>query len=787
MQKKQIRIMLRTFKNRRTFTIINILGLALGMASAMLIMLWLNFQLAFDRCYPRSEVIYAVGSREPTDNGIEVWFSTPEPLAQAVKNDIPGIKQTTRLTNTGGFLFQINDRKIVGKKDAFVDSSFLVMFGLPLLAGDPKTALVEPTSIVLTKNFALTLFGSTTVVGKRLRIGDRNDLVVSAVLDEIPENSRFAEIEYFLPWTFMEKLKRSNNRWDNSSVQLLIELLPDARFDFIQDKIKGITKKYADLKTENFIVPINRAYLYNEYSNGVAIGGRITMVRAGASIAVLILLTACFNFMNLSTAQSEKRAKEISIRKTIGAGRATLIKYFIAESIILSMISGFLALFLVYLLLPRFAHLVGQQLSLPFLNPQFWLLWIVFTLLTGILAGTYPAFFLSSFQPRNMTKYRSIHRAGKLSLRKILVVAQFAIAVILIISTLVVHRQLQHGQNREAGFHGDHVIYISENEEIKKNSELIKHDLLDNNIALAVCRTMSPLTENWSTWNGFGWEGKDPNAVISFNRQSADESIVETMGLKLLQGRDFNLSKFPTDSSAVLINSSAAKIMGFEKDAVGKYMLDGTERLTIVGVIADYIQESPFRAVQPTVIKGATKWLNTMNIKLNPQLRTKEAISKTEAVFKAYDPNYPFEFRFLDEAYARKFDAAERSGNLVTAFACLAIFISCLGLFGLTAYMAECRTKEIGIRKVLGASLFSISSMLSKEFVFLAGLSCLIAFPVGYWLADHYISAYAYRIVIGWDIFLFAAVITLTITICTVGYQSVKAAVANPVDSLREN
>ena len=347
MQKKQIRIMLRTFKNRRTFTIINILGLALGMASAMLIMLWLNFQLAFDRCYPRSEVIYAVGSREPTDNGIEVWFSTPEPLAQAVKNDIPGIKQTTRLTNTGGFLFKINDRKIVGKKDAFVDSSFLVMFGLPLLAGDPKTALVEPTSIVLTKNFALTLFGSTTVVGKRLRIGDRNDLVVSAVLDEIPENSRFAEIEYFLPWTFMEKLKRSNNRWDNSSVQLLIELLPDARFDFIQDKIKGITKKYADLKTENFIVPINRAYLYNEYSNGVAIGGRITMVRAGASIAVLILLTACFNFMNLSTAQSEKRAKEISIRKTIGAGRATLIKYFIAESIILSMISGFLALFLV--------------------------------------------------------------------------------------------------------------------------------------------------------------------------------------------------------------------------------------------------------------------------------------------------------------------------------------------------------------------------------------------------------------------------------------------------------
>ena len=785
MIKNYFKIAFRNLKKNKGFTAINIVGLAIGMAAAMLIMLWVSSQLNFDNTYPKSKLIYSVGSMEQSDKGPDVWFSTPKPLYEVVKNDISEVKQSSRLNNTGGFLFTYDDKKIIAKKGAFVDSAFLQIFELPLLKGNPKTALVEPTDIVLTKDYAMTIFGSTDVIGKSIKVDSTEVLKVSAILDEIPSNSRFAEMNFFVPWTWMEKINFSDKNWGNSSVNLFVELYPDANLDAVQNKFKTITQKHSDLKTENFLKQIGDNYLYNDYKNGIAVGGRIDMVKIFMIIAGFILLIACINFMNLSTAQSERRAKEVGIRKVVGANKRSLISQFLSESILLSIISGLLAFVIVFLLLSPYSDLVGRKLSLPISNFYFWLSFIGFILLTGLLAGSYPAFFLSSFQPIKVLKGKFVQFQQKISPRKILVVTQFAIAVIMIISTLVIRKQIDHAQNRDAGFNKENLIYISESGDIKKNIELIKNELLSRGIATSVSRTMSPMTERWSGWNGFSWEGKDPNSIINFNRQSADDRVVETLGLRLISGRDFDLKKYPTDSMSAIINESAAKIMNLE-NPLGTQFVDGDDKYTIIGVIKDFIQESPFRTVTPTVIEGANMWVNTLNIKFNPKLATQDALSKTEQVFKEYNPNYPFDYQFLDEAYAKKFEETQKTGKLATIFAGLTIFISCLGLFGLAAYMAESRTKEIGVRKVLGASIFSVTKMLSKEFIVLISISCLIGFPIAYWAMNKYISDFSYRSEINWEIFVITAVLALLITVLTVSYQSIKAAMANPVDSLRD-
>jgi len=785
MIKNYFKIAFRNLKKNKGFTAINIVGLAIGMSAAILIMLWVSSQLNFDNTYPKSDLIYSVGSMEQSDKGPDVWFSTPKPLYEVVKNDISEVKQSSRFNNTGGFLFTYDDKKIIAKKGAFVDSAFLQIFELPLLKGNPKTALVEPTDIVLTKDYAMTIFGSTDVIGKSIKVDSTEVLKVSAILDEIPSNSRFAEINFFVPWTWMEKINFSDKNWGNSSVNLFVELYPEANLDAVQNKFKTITQKHSDLKTENFLKQIGDNYLYNDYKNGIAVGGRIDMVKIFTIIAGFILLIACINFMNLSTAQSERRAKEVGIRKVVGANKSSLISQFLSESILLSIISGLLALVIVFLLLSPYSDLVGRKLSLPISNFYFWLSFIGFILLTGLLAGSYPAFFLSSFQPIKVLKGKFVQFQQKISPRKILVVTQFAIAVIMIISTLVIRKQIDHAQNRDAGFNKENLIYISESGDIKKNIELIKNELLSRGIATSVSRTMSPMTERWSGWNGFSWEGKDPNSIINFNRQSADDKVVETLGLRLISGRDFDLKKYPTDSMSAIINESAAKIMNLE-NPLGTQFVDGDDKYTIIGVIKDFIQESPFRTVTPTVIEGANMWVNTLNIKFNPKLATQDALSKTEQVFKEYNPNYPFDYQFLDEAYAKKFEETQKTGKLATIFAGLTIFISCLGLFGLAAYMAESRTKEIGVRKVLGASIFSVTKMLSKEFIVLISISCLIGFPIAYWAMNKYISDFSYRSEINWEIFVITAVLALLITVLTVSYQSIKAAMANPVDSLRD-
>ncbi|GHE23620.1 ABC transporter permease [Sphingobacterium griseoflavum] len=786
MIRNYFKIAWRSLRKNKGFTAINILGLAIGMAAAMLIFLWISSEVNFDRFYPNTDRLYAVGTREPLDNEISVFFSTPKPLAPVIKEEFPEVTNSTRVSRINGFLFTVDSKKLTTGDAAFVDSTFLEMFGLPLLSGDPKTALTDPSSIVLSEDLARKLYGTTDVIGKNLAL-DRNEiLTVSGVIKPIPSNSRFATWEYLLPWTCMEKLGYADESWGNSSVLAFVELKPQADLPAVQRKMQKILQRHsADLRSETFLQPLSEKYLYSKFENGKAVGGRVEMVRVFTIIAGFILLIACINFMNLSTAQSEKRAKEVGVRKVIGAQKRTLIAQFLTESLLLTTLAGIFAIVLSLLALPAFSQLVGRELFIDFTSWKFWSLFGAFILFTGLLAGSYPAFFLSSFRPIKVLKGRFQQVQGKISARKILVVFQFVIAIILIISTLVIQQQIQHGQDRESGYQKDNLVYIPEKGDISKNIQLIKQALMEQQIAASITRTMSPLTERWSGWNGFSWEGKDPKSIIQFNRQTADDKLVQTAGFTLVEGRDFDLNKFPTDSNAAILNESAIQVMGL-KDPVGNYIMDGGSKFHIIGVIKDFIQESPFDPVLPLVFEGANGFgMQTIHIKFNLNLTTKEALERTEQVFKTFNPDYPFEYKFIDDEYADKFAESQKIGKLASLFSGLTIFISCLGLLGLAAFMAENRTKEIGIRKVLGASIFSISKLLSNEFLSLVLFACLVAFPIAFWAMSNYLKSFAYRTAIGWDIFMLAGLGALFISAITVSYQSIKAARANPVDSLR--
>jgi ABC-type antimicrobial peptide transport system permease subunit len=502
-------------------------------------------------------------------------------------------------------------------------------------------------------------------------------------------------------------------------------------------------------------------------------------------IALFILLIACINFMNLSTARSEKRAKEVGIRKVVGAQKKWLIGQFIGESVLLSFIAAVFALIIVQVSLPAFSQLTDKELSIDFGNINFWLAGLGFILFTGIVAGSYPAFFLSSFEPVKVLKGTFKAANALITPRKLLVVLQFTFAIILIICTSIVKQQIDHARNRESGYDKNHLAYHFLSGDLGKNFTLVKNELLSSGVATSVSKTSAPLTQGWSDSWGFQWDGKDPNDKTDFDRYLADEDLVKTAGLKLISGRDFNLKEFPTDSTGMLINESALKVMKF-KDPIGKIVKDGDKDWHIVGVFNDFILGSPYYPMKPMIVEGAANsWFNVIHFKLNPANTTAANVKTAAAIFKKYNPQYPFEYKFIDEEYDNKFKSEERTGTLAALFAGLTIFISCLGLFGLATYMAENRIKEIGVRKVLGASVAGITTLLSKDFLKLVMISFVIASPLAWWMMHNWLEDYPYHVNIQWQVFAIAGLLSFIISVITVSYQAIKAAVANPVKSLR--
>ncbi|MBK1442377.1 ABC transporter permease [Parapedobacter sp. ISTM3] len=785
MIKNYIKIAWRNLQKSKGYSVLNIGGLALGMAAAMLILLWVQNEMSFDMFHAKREQLYLAGNKSMLDGKLHTWFSTPKPLAPALENEFPEIANTSRYSQFGSMLMTVGDKKLTAS-GAFVDSAFLQMFSFPLLAGDAKRALIRPTDIVITEALAERLFGKDEALGKTIRIDTLDVATVSGVLKNLPGNTRFKGVEYFMPWTYMERLGASDNYWGNNSVQTYVELVPKASRDAVNSKIQDITIRHSDGNEDNevFLHALPDWWLRSKYENGQIAGGRIEMVRLFTVIAGFILLIACINFMNLSTARSEKRAKEVGIRKVAGAYRHSLIGQFISESILTAFIASVIALGLILLALPAFNALVERELSIDFGHARFWLAAIGFIIFTGLLAGSYPAFFLSSFQPVKVLKGTFRRAQASFSARKVLVVVQFSIAIILIVSTLVVQRQIEYGKERENGYNQNNLIYVFEQGEVAKNSALIKHELLNSGVAQSVTRTSSPLTEGWSNSWGFQWQGKQPGDKTVFDRFCVDEHIVGTAGLTLVMGRDFDLSKYPTDSLGVILNESAVKAMGFA-DPIGQIIQDDGRDWHVIGVIKDFIMRSPFDPIPPMIIEGAAGWFNTMHIKFNPALSTAEALRRTGSIFKRYNSEYPFEYTFVDDAYSKKFAESQQTGTLAGLFAFLTILISCLGLFGLAAFMAENRTKEIGVRKVLGASVFSITKLLSKEFVVLVLVACLVAFPIAYWAMDRFLQSFDYRVPLGWGTFILSGAGALLLALATVSSQAIKAAIANPVSSLR--
>ncbi|MEO6405205.1 MAG: ABC transporter permease [Ferruginibacter sp.] len=785
MIRNYFKLAFRNLFRHKAFSGINLLGLAVGMASAMLIMLWVQNEFSFDRSYPNTDRLYTIYNRDKFDGVMHSWNSTPKVLAPTLKKDYAEVEDAARLTQIT-FLLTADEKKL-NVRGGFTDPGFISMFSLPLLKGNARQALGEANQIVLTDKLARKLFGTDNVIGKIVLLDSNANFIVSGVLEDLPNNTSF-DFEYLIPWDYMKRLGWGDDSWSNNSVRTFVLLKPNIAQASFDEKIKKVTINHSKETTEVFSQSFNRLHLYSKDDNGKLVGGQIETVKLFMIIAAFILLIACINFMNLSTARSEKRAKEVGIRKVAGAYKINLVAQFIGESIILSFISFIIAILLVQLSLSSFSQLTGKQLTIEYTNPIFWGYAITFILFTGLIAGSYPAFYLSSFAPVKVLKGTFKKNKQAVTPRKILVVLQFTFAIILIIATIIVQHQINYVQNRNAGYNRENLVYAFTQGDADKNYLLIKDELLSSHTALSVSKSINPITQRWNDSWGYTWEGNtEADKKTDFVRLGSDADFVKTVGVTLKEGRDIDIYTYPTDSSSILLNEAAVTAMRFN-NPVGQVVRseEGTE-WHVVGVIKDFILESPFeKKVNPMMVFGpGHENFQVIHIKLNPANGTKASLAKAEKIFKKYNPQYPFEYAFADESYANKFKSQERTSTLANLFAGLTIFISCLGLFGLASYMAENRMKEIGVRKVLGASVTSVTTLLSKDFLLLVLVAFIIASPIAWYAMNTWLQEYTYRVKIEWWVFAGTGMLSLFIGFATVSFQAIKAALSNPVKSLR--
>ena len=772
------------FRNK-TFSIINISGLALGMAAAILILLWIQNQLSFDRFHRNGDRIYQVYSQTTVNGTVETWQGTSMLLAPVLLSNYPEVEAAARTNWVGAFIFHTGDKHLQAQ-GLITDSGFLKIFDFPLVYGNVHTALSDTRSLVITETFARKLFNRTDVVGETVRIDSTDNFVVKGVLKDLPNNTRF-RFDYLLPWSYNKEVNWDRPDWESTMFGTYVLLKPGVSEETANQHFSYIARAHAsNANYDMFLHPIRKWQLWSHFENGKIVGGDIEGVRLFAGIAAIILLIACINYMNLSTARSVKRAKEVGIRKVTGAGRPWLIGWFIAESVLISTIAAIFALVIVHVTLPWFNKLINNALVVPYHNIYFWLSGACFILLTGILAGSYPAFYLSAFKPVKVLKGAFAAASALITPRKLLVVLQFTAAIVLIISTVVIYRQIVYGQSRDVGYNKDNLVFAYMKGDIQKRLDLLRKELFNSGAVTGITCTNSPITDIWNGDHTYTWEGKDPNTTIWFAKYHTDGDFVKTMGMQLLAGRDLDVRQYPTDSNGVLLNESAVKVMGF-KDPVGQTIRSQEGTFHVVGVVKDFIPEAPYSPVEPTIIQGpgAHYWYGTITFKLSAHKPKTDNLATIAAVWEKYNPDYPFDYYFVDEQYALKFTGEKSYAMLGAVFAGLTIFISCLGLFALAAYMAENRVKEIGVRKVLGASVIRITVLLSKEFLKLVVIAFIIASPLAWWAMHNWLQAYAYRISIGWGVFAITGIVSILIALVTVSFQSVKAALASPVKALR--
>ena len=792
MFKNNLKIAWRNLLKSKTYSFINIAGLAAGMAVAMIIGLWISDELSANRQFKNYDSIYQVMMHQTFDGKRGTQTALPYPIGDELKAKYPDMKGVAMCDWGQNHSLVYGDKKI-SKFGHYIGEDAVNMFSLNIVSGD-KNPLHELKSIVLTEETAKMLFPNENPLNKIIRVDNTVDLKVTAVVRKLPKNSGL-QFDYLIPFQLQEaiysyiKLYHKTN-WGNNSWQVFVQLNDHATEKSVDAKIKNVViSHFTDentlkhIKPEVIIQPMSKWRLYNDFENGVNTGGFIKYVRMFGILGLVVLLIACINFMNLSTARSEKRAKEVGVRKAVGSDRGQLIRQFLSESLFISFLAFLFALGIVALALPYFNRLTEKEMSLQVGSPLFWIAMIAFTLLTGLLAGSYPAFYLSSFNPVNTLKGNlNIGRSDALP-RKILVVTQFASSVILMIGTTIIYQEIQFGKNRPIGFDNRGLISVDWSDDISKNYEALQADLLSTGAVVSICKSNSPPSEIFSNNNGWEWKGSQPvEKTTLFSTIATSYNYTKTIGIKLIAGRDF--SKDYADSNSVILNEAAVKRMGL-KNPVGENLKWNDKPMTVIGVIPDIQMESPFSPISPLTIIFNKDWVGFLDVRINPTMSASAAIKRIQPIFDKYNPAFPFIYNFADTEYAKKFNYEELVGNLAAIIAAIAIFISCLGLFGLASFTAEQRIKEIGVRKVLGASVFNLWQLLSKDFVKLVLISCAIAVPVAWYFMNEWLKDYKYKINIGVGVFIIVIGFSIIITLATVSFQAIRAATANPTRSLR--
>ena len=778
-----------TFRNlwkTKGYSLLNMGGLAIGIACAALIFLWVEDELTFNQYFSNRDNLYKVKDRQ-TYNGTTFTFdATPALLAQGMKSEIPGIKNTTRSSWSNRILFSFNGKEIY-EEGVYVDSSFFSMFHLDFIKGDPAHAFDQIYSVVVTEKMAMKFFESTDVVGKTLTINNKKSYVVTGVIKDLPKN-----VSLRFDWLSSFKIFEGENtwlkEWGNNGVTTYAETEANADISNINKKLYGyVGTKSQGATAKMSIYPMSRWRLYDRYDdNGKEIQGSMRYVQLFSLIAWIILIIACINFMNLATARSEKRAKEVGVRKVLGVSRTNLITQFIGESLIMSFISTFLAIGLIYLLLPAFNMLVHKELTVSVFNPFHFGAMITISLICGLIAGSYPAFYLSSFNPIGVLKgLKQKSNSGVDFIRKGLVVLQFVISVTFIICTIIIYQQIQHIKDRSLGYNKEGLVYLNVTGNMKTNFGVIKNDLQQTGVVKNAALSNQMVLQISSNSGNFSWEGKDAGKEVLITVEAVTPGYISTMDMQIKEGHDF-YPDMKANTGNVIINEALAKIVN-NKNIIGSVISrgDGTKN-TVVGVVKDFIYNDMYSTGAPLILFCDTSsWTNYMTLRLTDQANLSTTLAQIENVIKKDNPGYPVEYKFVDDTFSKIFTTETLIGKLAGIFALLAIAISCMGLFGLSAYTAEKRTKEIGIRKVLGSSILGLVGLLSKDFIKLVAISCLIAFPIAWWTMKNGLEEYAYRIDISWMVFVAAGILALTIAMITVSFQAIKAAISNPVKSIR--
>jgi putative ABC transport system permease protein len=790
MLKNYLKIAWRNLVRNKAYSTINIAGLALGMAVALLIGLWVADELNVNRNFGHYDRIVRVMHNTTEEGHTETWNRVPAAMAAELRKKYSSdLASVAMMSDNSGHVLANNETSVGSDGCRYVEPEFLDMLSLPMIRGDHH-ALDGPGAMIVDRSLAKALFGKTDPLGKTVKIDNQQALRVTGVYEDLPKNSEFNKLHFMFSWAqFLvdePRLKEMGDRWDRFNFELFAQLKENTDLGKLSAKLRPLMNdRGLNNHPEVLLHPMSRWHLYGEFNGGKNVGGSIEFIKLFGLIGFFVLLLACINFMNLSTARSERRAREVGIRKSMGSMRLQLIAQFLGESLLVTALAMLLSLALVLLALPWFNQVADKEISFPWGRPAFWLMTAGFTLVTGLIAGSYPAFYLSSFNPVRVLKGR--FKAGRLASlpRKVMVVLQFTVSIALIIGTLVVYEEIQYVRNRPMGYNRNGIImtYIN-TPELQKNYNVIRNELLKNGSIADMSLASNPTTQLFNGASGLDWPGRDPNFNPHFGVVSSSQNYGKTVEWDFLEGRDFS-KDFPSDSAAFILDEATVKVMGL-KHPVGTIIKGGRQRFHVIGVIRDMVMESPFQSVTPTIfLMGKEKDLGLITTRLNPAMPVARALSLMEPVFKANNPGAPFTYFFNEEAYQTNFTLENRIGTLTRIFAAFAIFISCLGLFGLASFMAEQRTKEIGVRKVLGASVLNLWGLLSKEFLVLVSLSIVIALPLSYFYMGYWLQRYDYRTPISAWILLGTVGVAIFITIVTVSYQSIRASLANPVKSLR--